>query len=168
VPPRSEWSRTLLNRRPAPLDDTVPWEAGKPLAHGTAPGTALAAPQVAVLADVTRDGVRELRLRITSTRGAPSVGLWVDAASASVRRATVADRDVTTHGPDGRWDFGFLFHAAPAAGVDVALELEPRAATVGLRVADRSDDLSAAPALSPPDGRVLVNPQVVVTRKVEV
>ena len=167
VPPRSEWSRRLVDRPPAALDDAVPW-ADRPLAHGAAPAVSLAAPQVVVLDDVDRDGVRVLRLRVSSSRGAPSVGLWVDAASATVRRATVAGRDVLGHGTNGRWDFGFLFHAAPAAGVDVTLELEPRAASVGLRVADRSDDLSAAPDPAPPDRRVLVNPQVVVTRRVEV
>jgi hypothetical protein len=168
TPPRSEWSRTLLDLPPASLDDAVPWASGRPLAHGPAPAVALAAPRITVLTDVTRDGVRELRLRVASSRGAPSVGLWVDAATASVRRATVADRDVAVHGTDGRWSFGFLFHAAPAAGLDVVLELEPRAAAVALRVADRSDDLSSAPAVAPAGGRVLVNPHVVVTRQAEV
>ena len=157
--PRGPAAGRARRRRPVGGPAAGPWRRA---------AVSLAAPQVVVLDDVDRDGVRVLRLRVSSSRGAPSVGLWVDAASATVRRATVAGRDVLGHGTNGRWTLGFLFHAAPAAGVDVTLELEPRAASVGLRVADRSDDLSSAPDPAPPDRRVLVNPQVVVTRRVEV
>jgi len=107
-----------------------------------------------------------LTLRVSSTRGAPTVGLYV--GGADVRRAVVAGRDVPVHGRWGPWSFGFLFHDAPADGVTVELELVADGPTV-LRVADRSDGLGSGPAFpAPPAGRVLVNPHVVVTRAVAV
>ncbi len=166
TPPRSDWSRALLNRPPAALDEAVPWAAGEPLPHGPAAAAQLAAPDVTVVSDTVRGDVRELTLRLSSPRRAPTVGLWVDAAT-SVRRAVVAGRDVPVHGRWGPWSFGFLFHGAPADGVTVRLDLDGPPKPVALRVADRSDGLDTAPALpTPPTGRVLTNPQLVVTRAV--
>jgi hypothetical protein len=68
-------------------------------------------------------------------------------------------------GPWGRWSFGFRMFGAPADGVEVQLDLDQRTEDVVLRVADSTDDLSAVPGFSPPpNGRVLVKPEVVVTR----
>jgi hypothetical protein len=168
TPPRSDWSRALLTRPPAALDDAVPWAAGEPLPHGPAPVAQLAAPDVTVVSDTVRGDVRELTLRLSSSRRAPTVGLWVNAATA-VRRAVVAGRDVPVHGRWGPWSFGFLFHGAPPDGVTVRLDLDGPPKPVALRVADRSDGLDTAPALpTPPAGRVLTNPQLVVTRAVAI
>ena len=103
------------------------------------------APYVTVVSDTVRGDVRELTLRLSSRR-APTVGLWVDAAT-SVRRAVVAGRDVPVHGRWGPWSFGFLFHGAPANGVTVRLDLDGPPKPVALRIADRSDGLDTAPAL---------------------
>ena len=117
-----------------------------------------------MLSDTVRGDVRELTLRLSSPRRAPTVGLWVDAAT-TVRRAVVAGRDIPVHGRWGPWSFGFLFHGAPVDGVTVRLDLDVSPNRVTLRVADRSDTLDTAPALpTPPAGRVLANPQLVVTR----
>jgi hypothetical protein len=168
IPPRSEWSRDLLTQPPAPLDDTVPWAAGELLPHGPAPVVQLAPPDVAVVSDTVRGDVRELTLRLSSPRRAPTIGLWVGEPTV-VRRAVIAGREVRVHGRWEPWSFDFLFHGAAADAVTVRLELERPAERVTLRVADRSDDLDAAPTLSmPPAGRVLTNPQLVVTREVAV
>ena len=168
TPPRSEWSRDLLTQPPAALDDTVPWAAGEPLPHGPAPVLQLAPPDVAVVSDTIRGDIRELTLRLSSPRQASTIGLWVGESTA-VHRAVVAGREIPVHGRWGPWSFGFLFHGAAAEAVTVRLELERPAERVTLRVADRSDDLDAAPALPmPPAGRVLTNPQTVVTREVAV
>jgi hypothetical protein len=165
-PPRSDWSRSLLSRGPAAPDVAPVWTAGDPTAYGPAPAAELPAPVVVVVADRTDAGVQHLTLRVSSTRGAPTVGLYV--GGADVRRAVVAGRDVPVHGRWGPWSFGFLFHDAPADGVTVELELVADGPTV-LRVADRSDGLESGPAFpAPPAGRVLVNPHVVVTRAVAV
>ena len=103
---------------------------------------------VVVVADRTDAGVQHVTLRVSSTRGAPTVGLYVGGAG-DVRRAVVAGRDVPVHGRWGPWSFGFLFHDAPADGVTVELELVADGPTV-LRVADRSDGLGSGPAFPAP------------------
>jgi hypothetical protein len=126
----------------------------------------LAPPEVTVVSDTIRGDVRELSLRLSSPRRAPTLGLWVNATTV-VQRAVVGGRDIPVHGRWGPWSFGFLFHGAPADGITVRLELEGPAEPVTLRVADRSDGLDTAPALTAlPAGHVVVNPQVVVTRAV--
>jgi hypothetical protein len=90
--------------------------------------------------------------------------MWVDAGSATVRSATVAGRDVPTDRAQGKWAFGFRFHGAPAAGVEVRLQLDQHADGVAVRVADSTHDLGVVPGFTPPPGRVLVTPEVVVTR----
>jgi hypothetical protein len=118
-----------------------------------------------VLRDVTRGGARELTLRLSSRRDAATLGLWVDAGSATVRSATVAGRDVPTNRAQGNWAFGFRFYGAPAEGVEVRLVVDQHADVVTVRVADSTHDLAVVPGFRPPpQGRVLVTPEVVVTR----
>lgn len=164
--PRSAWSAALLTEAPARLDDVVPRAEGAPLASGPAPVVDLAAPEVAVVADTARDGQRELVLRLSSARGAPAVGLWV-ATGATVREARVAGHELPVNGAFGPWDFGFVLEGTPADGVEVRLLLDQRADTLAVRVADRSDELAAVPGSTPPPGRVLVTPQLWVTRGLE-
>jgi hypothetical protein len=163
--PVSEWSRSLLSEPAAPLDDAFPWSGGWPLWHGPAPAANLPAPDVTVVRDHIENGHRKLTLRLRSQRDAPTLGLWIDGDNATIRSATIAGRAVPTDRPLGKWSFGFRYFGAPADGVEVQLELDQRTDDVVLRVADSNDDLSAVPGFSPPpNGRVLVKPEVVVTR----
>ena len=165
--PASDWSRSLLSEPAVPLEDAFPWSAGSAMWHGPAPVADLSAPAVTVLRDVTRGGTRELTLRISSRRDASSLGLWVDGRSATVRSATVGGRDVPTDRSRGKWALGFRFHGASVDGVEVRLELDQHADGVTVRVADSTDDLGVVPGfVPPPQGRVLVTPEVVVTRAV--
>jgi Peptidase family M28 len=162
--PASDWSRSLLSEPAGPLEEAFPWSAGAELWHGPAPVADLPPPAVTVLSDVTRGGARELTLRLASGRDASTLGLWVDAGSAAVRSATVTGRDVPTDRAQGKWAFGFRFHGAPAEGVEVRLVLD-QADGVMVRVADSTHDLGVVPGFTPPpQGRVLVTPEVVVTR----
>jgi hypothetical protein len=163
--PASEWSRSLLSEPAVLLEDAFPWLAGSALWHGPAPTAELSPPAVTVLRDVTRGGTRELTLRLSSRRDAPTLGLWVDAGSATVRSATIAGRDVPTDRAKGKWASGFRFHGAPADGVEVRLVLDQHGDGARVRVADSTHDLSVVPGFTPPpQGRVLVTPEVVVTR----
>jgi hypothetical protein len=165
VVPASGWSRSLLSEPAVPLEEAFPWSDGAALWHGPAPTADLSAPAVTVLRDVTRGGARELTLRLSSRRGASTLGLWVDAGSATVRSATVAGRDVPTDRSKGKWSFGFRFHGARVDGVEVQLMLDQHADRVTVRVADSTHDLGVVPGYTPPpEGRVLVTPELVVTR----
>ncbi len=166
--PTNDWSRSLLSEPAVPLEDAFPSWGGAALWHGPAPAADLPAPAVTVLADVTRGGTRELTLRLSSRRQASTLGLWVDDGSATVRSATVAGRNVPTDRSKGRWDFGFRFGGPPADGVEVRLELDQHADNVSIRVADSTHDLGVVPGFTPPPhGRVLVTPEVVVTRALD-
>ena len=87
--PASDWSRSLLSEPAVPLEDAFPWSGGAALWHGPAPAADLSPPAVTVLNDVTRGGTRELTVRLSSRRDASTLGLWVDADSATVSSATV-------------------------------------------------------------------------------
>ena len=164
--PVSGWSRSLLSEPAAPLDEAFAWSGGWPLWHGPAPAANLPAPDVTVVRDHIENRQRKLTLRLESQRDAPTLGLWIDGDSATIRSATVAGRAVPTDRPLGKWSFGFRYFGAPADGVEVQLDLDQRTDDVVLRVADSTDDLSAVPGFSPPpNGRVLVKPEVVVTRE---
>ena len=166
APPASDWSRSLLSEPAVPLEDAFPAYGGSALWHGAAPAAELSAPAVTVLRDVNRGGTRDLTLRLSSRRGASTLGLWVDASSATVRSASVAGRDIPTDRSEGKWALGFRFYGAPGDGVEVRLRLDQHATDVTLRVADSTHDLSVVPGFTPPHGRVLVTPEVVVTRTV--
>jgi Peptidase family M28 len=162
--PASDWSRSLLSEPAVPLEEAFPWSAGAELWHGPAPVADLSPPAVTVLRDVTRGGTRELTLQLASGRDASTLGLWVDASSATVRSATVAGREVPTDRAQGKWAFGFRFHGAPVEGVEVRLILDQHGDAARVRIADSTHDLSVVPGFTrPPQGRVLVTPEVVVT-----
>ena len=163
--PASEWSAALLTEPPAPVD-VVPRADGRPLAHGPAPAVDLPPPEVTVLADDRTAAGRELVLRLSSPRGAPTVGLWVDAGSAAVLEVDVAGHRLPANGPAGRWDAGFAVEGTPPAGVELRLLLDQRVDVVALRIADRTDHLPV-PGATPPHGRVLVVPELWVTRGLE-
>jgi hypothetical protein len=165
VVPASEWSRSLMSEPAMPLEDAFPGKAGSALWHGRAPTAELSPPAVTVLRDVNRGGARELTLQLSSRRGASTLGLWVDAGSATVRSATVAGRNVPTGRAKGKWAFGLRFLGAPVDGVEVKLVLDQHGDGARVRIADSTHDLSVVPGFTPPpQGRVLVTPEVVVTQ----
>ncbi|ETT28017.1 peptidase, M20/M25/M40 family [Rhodococcus aetherivorans] len=159
--PASAWSRALLPEEPATLPDAFPWRSETRFAHGPAPVAPLPAPGLAVVADVTDGDERTLTLRLTSPRGAPTIGLWVDGTSAAVREAVVAGRSAAPAA-----SFGFLFSGTPAEGIEVRLTVAPRDGAVVLHVADVTDDLTVVPGYTAPENRAVVTPAVTVTRTV--
>lgn len=164
--PRSGWGEEVLGQPRAPLEDAFP-AAGRPLPSGPAPSAQLPPPEAEILEDTARGDGRELVLRLRSARAAPAVGLWVGGEGTRVRAATAAGREVPLNGRHGTWDLGFVFEGVPPEGIRVRLVLEQGSGPVRLRVADRSDDLTVVPGfVPPPGGRVLVVPEVWVTRAV--
>ncbi len=123
----------------------------KDLRSGPAPTAPLPPAEVTVLSDAASGDVRTLRVLLRPARPVRLVGLYVDARSATVDRATVAGRPVDVERADGGpWSFGLAFHAPPPAGVEVELVLRPPAeggndGRVRLRVLDGSDGLTGIP-----------------------
>jgi len=161
--PRSAWSEALLSAPASPLPELFPWRGDQWLSQGPAPVADLVPPGIEVLEDRSAGGARQLRLRLSSPRGAPAVGLWVDNTTATVHGATV---DGQRAEPSS--DFGFMFWAPGPTGIEVTLTLSVLTDRLGVRVADRSSDLSVVPGYEPPTDRVVVQPDVVVTRSLEI
>ncbi|WP_241385804.1 M28 family peptidase [Rhodococcus sp. CH91] len=160
--PRSAWSETLLPTGPEPLSSAFPWRRSTRMFHGPAPAADLGAPEIEVLEDTTGGSTRQIRLRLTSTRDAQAVGLWVDGTTARVHGATVDG-----YRAEPSEEFGFLFWAPGPDGIEVELTLGMLDNRLGVRVADLGDDLSVVPGFVPPADRVVVQPTVAVTRTLQ-
>jgi len=110
--------------------------------HSEAPTVALAAPNVALLDDSTRDGVRTLRMRVTAPPKANLVVVTADAAAqvvgAEIDGKRVSEEPLFNIGGLSAWTL--IYWNPPAEGVDLTLEVkgtEPltitaRAGTPGL------------------------------------
>ncbi|MGB2568387.1 M28 family peptidase [Micromonospora citrea] len=123
------------------------------LRAGPAPAANLPAPKLEVLADVTAGTERTLRLRLVPQRSVRLASLHVETAGpgdVEVTGATVAGRQiqVARQQQDGRW-WGVVFHAPPAEGIEVTLNLRSRGGQVRLRAMDASDGLDALPGFRP-------------------
>jgi hypothetical protein len=134
------WTARYVSGAPASVAADLPAFGAAELLTGPATAAALPAPLVTVLGD-TRDGdLRTLRLRLVPQRPSRFVTLHSRQPFVS---ATVAGRPV----PAER-GLGFIFHAPPAAGVEVTVQLtglEP----VRLRAMDASDGLAGLPGFQP-------------------
>jgi hypothetical protein len=117
------------------------------IVQGGAPAVALEPPQVEVLEDRIAGGVRTLRLRLRSSRGAPIVYLDV-APRAALRAAVVDGRRVEVPGSEqSLWSL--THRTVPAEGLEIALEVEP-AQSLTLQVGDNSRDLPEIPGTTLP------------------
>ncbi|HEX7317501.1 MAG TPA: M20/M25/M40 family metallo-hydrolase [Pyrinomonadaceae bacterium] len=124
------------------LADFFPLRAPEMLA-AAAPAAQLDAPSVEVLSDEKRDGVRALRLKISSPRRAPVVSIGVE-ADAEVRGTTVNGKRIDVAQAAGANKWGLRYFALPAEGIELTLETKS-AAPLALKVVDQSYGL---PALS--------------------
>jgi hypothetical protein len=127
----------------------------KPAWRAPAPTVALAAPEVAVLEHRSAGGLRTLRLRATSPRGAPNLYLDVRTPGA-VAAAWLDGKELDlSHWPaDRRARFRLAYHAVPPEGIEIALTYAGDG-PVEVRVEDRSNGLPAVPGVTdaprPPD-----------------
>lgn len=142
------WTDGYVNGTVGVADD-FPGLGDGELRSGPAPAANLPAPKVEVLADTRTADQRVLRLRVLPQRPVRLFSLHVATATAMVRSATVAGRDVPVTARDGRWGFGIVFHAPPAEGVEVTLTLTPKAGQVSVRAMDASDGLTGLPGFRP-------------------
>ncbi|MEU4831918.1 M20/M25/M40 family metallo-hydrolase [Streptosporangium sp. NPDC023615] len=151
-----------------------------PALVGPARAATLAAPSVKVVEDTVAGGVRTLRVRIRSERGAPQIGLRLDApATAALRSLTVAGRPLPKEAAGGsgerpgetsgeRRGAAFTFHAPGPEGVEVSLTLAGHDGPLRLRVTDVSSapgDMAAIPGyVPPPEWMFLAGSRVAVAK----
>jgi hypothetical protein len=125
-----------------------------------APVAPLAAPQMSVLDDKSQDGVRKLRLRLTSPRQAGMLAFYLD-SNAEILNASV--NGVPTSDDSGvRSPWGVQINGFPQQGVELQLELKTTD-PVKFRLVDQSYGLppvntaaQSDPLLAKPDLTFLV------------
>jgi hypothetical protein len=130
------WTARYVSGAPASVTADLPAFGAAQLLSGPAIAAALPAPAVTVLGDARAGDLRTLRLRLVPQRPSRFVTLHSPLSFAS---ATVAGQPV----PAER-GLGFIFHAPPAEGVEVTLQLTGRE-PVRLRAMDGSDGLAGLP-----------------------
>ena len=121
-----EWTGQFLppgQVRPAEVADILPDSSGV-FPVSSAPVLPLEGPQVALLEDTRRDGLRTLRLQVTSPRGAPVVRLYV--TNGNSLAAVVAGQRIEPFWTLEYWalqetGFELLVEVEPAPGVPVKL-----------------------------------------------
>ncbi|HKH20953.1 MAG TPA: M20/M25/M40 family metallo-hydrolase [Gammaproteobacteria bacterium] len=106
--------------------------------YSPAPLTALPAPNVELLSDSKDNDVRNLKFRVTSPRGAPSVRVYLD-SGVEVLKAVVEGKVVDQDGASQkRW--GINYQALPLEGIELSLQLRSHE-PVKIRVMDQSYEL---------------------------
>ncbi|HEX8160660.1 MAG TPA: M20/M25/M40 family metallo-hydrolase [Pyrinomonadaceae bacterium] len=107
---------------------------------GAAAPSALAAPQVALLDERTEQGVRTLRLHVTSPRGGSVVSVYADAGG-KVSAASIDGKRIEPPSDKGRdrdkTPWALTYYGFPARGVDLTLSVEA-SRPLKLRVDDRT------------------------------
>ena len=121
-----EWTAQLLspNAETANLADHFAWGRGGFLKEN-APALPLAPPVIVALEDVKRDGLRTLRLRVTSPRQAPALSIYwkrelkLEALAVNGKRV-VEENSETPMGPARYRVFSYV--GLPENGIELSLE----------------------------------------------
>jgi hypothetical protein len=108
-----------------------------------APEPPLAAPDVRIIEDSAKDGVRRLHLRATSSRDVPTMSFYID--DCPILSATVNGKRIDYAGKPIPW--AVRYYAMPTAGIDLILEINSLGPVV-MRVVDQSFGLPKPPEVS--------------------
>lgn len=118
------------------------FRTGRLFLTGEAPAAPLAAPAIALLSDEIKDGVRTLRMRVTSPRRAPLISLYTGEGSevvgALVDGRAIPGADAANWAEAGL-PWGMHYHALPEEGVELVLRLKP-GQPLKIQAVDRTHD----------------------------
>jgi hypothetical protein len=125
--------------------------------NSPAPFIALPAPQVEVISNHIDNGVRSLRVRITSHRQAPVISLSVE-ASAPIQCTSINGKPIKSVDDKGQKsgenNWGLRYYSPPAEGVELTFETRSQQPLV-FKVVDQSYSLPAIPDFKPrPDNAI--------------
>ena len=151
--PRADgWTAAYLSDGSrAPLENIFPgFSTYQPLQE-TAPTSDVSGPEITVLQNEVTNGVRDLRLRIVSPRGAPVLRITLatggsELVAASVNGEPVADLDSRYINAD--W-WRLIYYAAPAEGVELSVRILATPDMV-VHVADQSYSWPDLPGVAQP------------------
>jgi peptidase M28-like protein len=129
-----EWTEQFFGRKPerGPLADPFPIGRRDHL-QAPAPVAPLPSPEAKVLEDVTANGVRRLRIRLTSPRGAERMSIQINA---EILSAAVDGKPLTLDPtPQKSWSLWYL--ALPMDGIELVIETRS-VPPLALRLVDES------------------------------
>ncbi|HEX8490554.1 MAG TPA: hypothetical protein VF626_06015, partial [Chthoniobacterales bacterium] len=131
------WTAQFFGEKPerAPLAEPFP-VGRRSYLQAPAPAVSLMPPEAKVLEDVNTNGVRHLRLRLTSPRGAERISVQIsgEVLSAAVDRKPLIS-NATASAPQRNWSL--YYFALPKEGIELALETRS-IPPLALRVVDES------------------------------
>jgi hypothetical protein len=148
-----EWTSQLLSTNPEnrPLSEFFSANLSSVrFRQNSAPVATIAPPQIVVLNDQSSGEVRLLSLRITSTRMAPVLSLYVDSKAEFLSltvNGTRLDPSNTTLLRNNKYMWNMRYVAPPPEGVEVALEFKAQE-PLRIRVVDQSYSLPEIPNLT--------------------
>jgi Peptidase family M28 len=132
-----EWTEQFFGRKPErrPLADPFPWSQ-KVYLQAPAPVASFKPPEAQLLENVTANGIRHLRFRLASPRGAERITVQINT---EVLSAAVNGKRLVSTAAAGQtqktWNLVYL--APPKEGIELALETRS-ASPLGLRLVDES------------------------------
>lgn len=146
-----EWTSQFLsaNTEKGTLAEYLPMVPRKFL-KSQAPVAPLVAPNIEPLSDDVRNGLRTVRMRITSPRQAPIMRIYVNSnteiLAAVVNRKRIANNNTRAHiEPGNRWELNY--YALTKEGIELTLEVKS-SQPLEIRVVDQSDGLPEIPGIS--------------------
>jgi hypothetical protein len=149
--PVDQWAATEFfteGVKKGSINDYIPSTYNR-FSSSQAPVAQLPAPEVALVDDKTNNGVRNVRLHLTSRRQAPYIALTLESAiqmlGASVNGKQIPNSKVLQYDQNQPWQLAF--YGPPAEGIDLDLQLPP-SQPLKLRVVDQSFELPASLAAS--------------------
>ncbi|HYJ05581.1 MAG TPA: M20/M25/M40 family metallo-hydrolase [Chthoniobacterales bacterium] len=132
-----EWTEQFFGKKPerGPLADPFP-VGRRACLQAPAPVAAGKPPQAEVVEDVTADGIRHLRLRLSSPRGAERISVHIggEVLSAAVDGKRLP-ANTSASGPPKNWSL--YYFALPKEGIELALDTRS-VAPLAVRVVDES------------------------------
>jgi Peptidase family M28 len=156
-----EWTSQLLSTNPEnkPLSEFFwPNLSSVRFRQNSAPVATIAPPQIVVLNDQSSGEVRQLRLRITSTRMAPVLSVYVDSKAEFLSlmvngKRLDADNSAMLRKNKQVWNMRYV--APPPEGVEVAVEFKAQE-PLKIRVVDQSYSLPEIPnqTIARPDNTI--------------
>lgn len=136
-PRPDEWTEQFFGKKPAraPLADPFP-VGRRAYLQAVAPVVPVAAPQAQMLEAITANGIRRLRLRVASPRGAERISLKIsdEVLSAAVDGKSLAPNPAAAE-PAKSWSL--YYFGLPQEGIELVLETRSTA-PLAVRVVDES------------------------------
>jgi hypothetical protein len=141
------WTKQFFSSdiKKSPLTAVFAKDSTRPFFQSPAPSESLPAPEIELLDDRIQNGVRALRMRVTSPRQATVMSLYLDSdaevVGSSVNGKQITQQGSTSKGPHYSWSV--RYYAVPPEGAEIGLKIKT-AEPIKLRLVDQTYELPKA------------------------